>query len=340
MKCERPSGIKIGDLELNGFVYIPPMAGVTDLAYRILCRDYDAGVLLSTEMLSSRSLTYAHSKGLHHEHSKRLEIAQNDALTGVQIFGHEPQIMAEAAKIATEAGAKFIDINMGCPVAKIVNGRDGAALMKEPDLALSIVEAVIEATPLPVTVKTRLGWCENSLNAPDLARRFEDVGVKALTIHGRTREQKYSGHANWQEIARVVEAISIPVFANGDIKTVEDAVECLKSTKAQGLAIARATMGKPWLSKQVNHFIMTGEKLAEPSNIEKLDLALRHSSLLVEFKGEYIGVQESRRHVCNYINGMHNASALRSKIVLANNYEEIKAAVEEFKESLNLANNL
>jgi tRNA-dihydrouridine synthase B len=339
MELKRQSGIKIGELELNGFVYIPPMAGVTDLAYRILCREYDPGVLLSTEMLSSRSLTYAHSKGSHHEHSKRLDIPENDALTGVQLFGHEPQVMAEAAIIATEAGAKFIDINMGCPVAKIVNGRDGAALMKEPDLALSIVEAVILATPLPVTVKTRLGWCENSCNAPDLARRFEDAGIKGLTIHGRTRQQKYSGHANWHEIARVVEAISIPVFANGDIKTVDDAVECLRLTKAQGLAIARATMGKPWLSKQVNHFIKTGEKLAEPSNTEKLDLALRHSSLLIQIKGEYIGIKESRRHVCNYISGMHNASALRSKIVLANSYEEIEAAVEEFKEFLNLANN-
>jgi tRNA-dihydrouridine synthase B len=339
MKLEQPSSIKIGELELCGFVYIPPMAGVTDLAYRMLCREFDADVLLSTEMLSSRSLTYAHSKGSQHGHTKRLDIPQDDALTGVQLFGHEPEVMAKAAMIATEAGAKFIDINMGCPVAKIVNGRDGAALMKEPELAKDIVREVIKATSLPVTVKTRLGWCGNSLNAPDLVKSFEDLGVQALTIHGRTREQKYSGRANWDEIARVVEAVRIPVFANGDIKTLDDAILCLEQTGAPGLAIARGTMGKPWFSKQVNHYIKTGERLPDPDIKEKLNLALKHCQLLVEFKGEFIGIQESRRHVSNYIAAMPNASNLRSKIVLANSYEEIKNIIESFIQSSGLANN-
>lgn len=322
--------IQIGDLKLNGFVYIPPMAGVTDLAYRSLCREYDPDVLLSTEMLSSRSLTYAHSKGTHHEHTKRLEIPDGDTLTGVQIFGHEPEVMAEAARIATEAGAKFIDINMGCPVAKIVNGKDGAALMKEPELARDIAKAVIAATQLPVTIKTRLGWCENSLNAPDLARSFEDLGIKALTIHGRTRQQKYTGTANWEEIRKVVDSVTIPVFANGDIKNLDDALKALEVTGAQGLAIARATMGKPWLSHQVNHYIRTGIKLDDPSPIEKLRLALKHCKLLIENKGTHTGIQESRRHVTNYTAGMPGASALRAQIIKANSYEEVEEVIEEY----------
>lgn len=308
------------------------MAGVTDLSYRLLCREYDQDVLLSTEMLSSRSLTYAHAKGAHHGHTKRLEIPEGDELTGVQIFGHEPEVMAEAAEIATEAGAKFIDINMGCPVAKIVNGKDGAALMKEPELAQEIAKAVLKATHLPVTIKTRLGWCENSLNAPELAKAFEGLGIKALTIHGRTREQKYTGEASWDAIKEVVDSVSIPVFANGDIKGLDDAIRALEVTGAEGLAIARATMGKPWLSKQVNHYIRTGEKLDDPSPEEKLNLALRHCKLLIENKGEYIGIQESRRHVTNYTAGMPNASSVRSQVVKANSYKEVEEAIEAYKD--------
>ena len=325
--------IQIGELKLNGFVYIPPMAGVTDLSYRLLCREYDPDVLLSTEMLSARSLTYAHKKGAHHQHTKRLEIPEGDELTGVQIFGHEPEVMADAARIATESGAKFIDINMGCPVAKIVNGMDGAALMKEPELARAIAKTVLAATDLPVTIKTRLGWCGNSLNAPDLARSFEDLGIKALTIHGRTREQKYTGEASWEEIKKVVDAVAIPVFANGDIKNLDDALRALEVTGAEGLAIARATMGKPWLSKQVNHYIKTGEKLADPSPTEKLDLALKHCKLLIENKGERIGIQESRRHVNNYTAGMTGASAVRSQVVQAKSYTEVEEAIENYKSS-------
>lgn len=310
------------------------MAGVTDCVYRTLCRDFDPDVLLSTEMLSSKSLTYAHTKGKHHQHRQRLEIPEGDELTGVQIFGHEPKVMADAAEIATEAGAKFIDINMGCPVPKIVKGMDGAALMKEPKLACQIVREVIAATHLPVTVKTRLGWCKNSLNAPELCQSFEELGVAALTIHGRTREQKYTGEADWEAINNVVRHVSIPVFANGDIKNLDDALEALEITEAQGLAIARATMGKPWLSKQVNHYIKTGKKLPDPSSEEKLDLALKHCKLLIENKGEYIGIQESRRHVSNYTTKMRNASSIRKKVIQANSYKEIEEAIEEFKLSL------
>lgn len=322
-------GIMIGPIKLNGCVYIPPMAGVTDLAYRELCRSFDPDVLLSTEMLSSKALTYAARHSKTHKHAQRLDIPENDALTGVQIFGHEPEIMAEAARIATEAGAKFIDINMGCPVPKIVKGMDGAALMREPDLACDIVRAVKAATDLPVTVKTRLGWCSESINSPELARRFEDLGVAALTIHGRTRAQKYTGNANWEMIRNVVEAVKIPVFANGDICTLDDARRVLEITGAAGMAIARATMGKPWFSRQVNHYIKTGEVLPEPSTEEKLRLALKHCELLVTYKGPEIGIRESRRHINNYTAGMNGAARLRGRINAIRDFTEAKEAILE-----------
>lgn len=331
MQALANKSIKIGEIELDGFVYIPPMAGVTDIAYRILCREFDPNVLLSTEMLSSKSMLHAHKHKKDHNHTKRMQIPEGDPLTGIQIFGHEPDVMAAAARLAQEAGAKFIDINMGCPVAKLVNGMDGAALMKDPELACEIVQAVMQSTNLPVTIKTRLGWCEDTLNAPDLCRRFQDLGVQALTIHGRTRAQKYSGSANWEMIAEVVDAVDLPVFANGDIKNLDDAIKALEVTGAAGMAIARATMGKPWLSKQVNHFIKTGEKLEEPNANEKLDLALKHSQLLLQYKGDYIGIQESRRHINNYTSGMRGASKMRQKINQAENFEQAKAAVEELR---------
>lgn len=322
-------------LSKDTFVYIPPMAGVTDIAYRTLCREMDENVVLATEMLSSKSLTYAHLNKKDHHHSKRLTIPEGDTLTGVQIFGHEPDVMAEATKIATGLGASFIDINMGCPVAKIVNGMDGAALMKEPELACEIVEQVIASTHLPVTVKTRLGWCEETLNAPSLAKQFQSLGIAAITIHGRTRAQKYQGEAKWSLIKEVVDAVDIPVFANGDVKTLEDARNVFEETGAYGIAIARATMGKPWFSKQVSHFIQTGEILPEPNLEAKLDLAIRHCKLLVEHKGELVGIRESRRHINNYIGGMHGASQLRSRINQINSVDDAQREIE-----LILKNNL
>ncbi len=329
------TSIRIGDLELNGYVYIPPMAGVTDIVYRTLCREFDPDVLLSTEMLSSKSLTYAHKNSKTHRHAERMDIPEADPLTGIQLFGHEPEVMAEAAQIAEEAGAKFIDINMGCPVPKIVKGQDGAALMREPELAAEIVRAVIKTTKLPVTVKTRLGWCSENLNAVDLARSFEDLGVQAMTIHGRTRAQLYTGEANWEEIAKVVSAVKIPVFANGDIKDLNDAKEVLEVTGAAGMAIARATMGKPWFSKQVNHYIKTGEILPEPNVEERLNLALKHCKMLVEYKGLEIGIRESRKHIVNYTSGMKGASKIRPQILAINSVEEAERLIEELK-ALNL----
>jgi len=280
-------------------------------------------------MLSSKAIEYEKEK------SHKMDIPSGDSLTGIQLFGHEPKIMANAAGVATEAGARFIDINMGCPVAKIVKGMDGAALMQEPELACQIVKAVISATHLPVTVKTRLGWCYNSLNASDLAKRFEDLGVKALTIHGRTRSQKYEGKARWDLIKEVVDSVTIPVFANGDIRTLDDVEKILDTTGAAGVAIARGTMGRPWFSAQVNHFIKTGERKAEPSTQEKLDLALKHCTMLMDYRGVQAGARESRKHLVNYTYGMQGASKLRAKLSQLNSYKEAEDLIAELK-SLNL----
>ena len=325
--------IYIGDIKLNGRVYIPPMAGFTDLPYRMVAREFDPDVLMSTEMLSSRAMIYSDIYKSPSDPSK-MDIPEGESLTGVQLFGHEPELMALAAKMATEAGARFIDINMGCPVPKIVNGKDGAALMKEPELACEIVKAVISSTHLPVTVKTRLGWCYSSLNARDLAFKFQDLGVAALTLHGRTRSQKYEGEAQWELIGEAIAGLDIPVFANGDIKTLEDVKEILETTGASGVAIARGTMGRPWFSKQVNHYLETGEILPEPSHAERLELSLKHCKLMVDYRGEKSGTKEIRKHIVKYTQGIPNSSEMRAKLSTLNSYAEAEDMISVLKESL------
>ncbi len=320
--------IQIGNIELDGYVYIPPMAGYTDKVYRELCRSYDPDVLLSTEMLSSKAMMYEKEK------TYKMDIPDNDPYTGAQIFGHEPEIMVKAAQIAEDSGARFIDINMGCPVPKIVNGKDGAALMKEPELAFEIVESMIKHSKIPVTVKTRLGWCNESLNATVLAKRFEELGVAALTIHGRTRSQRYEGHARWEEITKVVDAVSIPVFANGDVRSLEDVQKILEITGASGVAIARGTMGRPWFSKQVNHYIKTGEISPEPDVNERLDLALKHCKMMIEYRGIKIGTKESRKHMINYTSGLPGAAKLRARLSQLGSYEEAEDIINEMRATI------
>lgn len=322
--------VKIGDIEIGGNVYIPPMAGYTDYVYRKLCQEYDPGVLMATEMLSSVGLKY------QKDECQKMFIGEDEKLTGIQLFGHEPDAMEIATKKAEDAGALFIDINMGCPVPKITKTMDGAGMMREPELALEVVKTVMKATKLPVTVKTRLGWCYDSLNACDLAKSFEDAGVKAMTIHGRTRSQKYTGHARWDLIKNVVEAVSIPIFANGDIRNIDDVARILKITNAAGVAIARGTMGRPWFSAQVNHFIKTGERIPEPSPEERFDLAIRHAQMMIEYKGPVIGAREARKHVVNYTAGVPGAAKLRGKLALIDSVESVAEVINEMKDTYKL----
>lgn len=316
--------IKLGEHELSSYVYIPPMSGYTDYSYRRLCQEYDPDILMATEMLSSKAMMFE-------KETKRMFIGEHETLTGVQLFGHEPDVMEKAARKAEDSGALFIDINMGCPVPKLTKSMDGAGLMKSPDLALEIVKSVKKATKLPVTVKTRLGWDYESLNAAELARSFEAEGVEFMTIHGRTRSQKYTGNARWDLIKEVVDAVNIPIFANGDINTLEDVEKILEVTGAAGVAIARGTMGRPWFAQQANHYIKTGGKLPDPGYDVRCELALKHFQYLVELKGQKIGSKESRKHIVHYTKGMQGSSKLRARLSQIDSYEEAKEALEELK---------
>ena len=317
--------IKIGSLEINSYVYIPPMAGVTDLAFRKMIRFFDKETLIATEMVSSKALMYKPDQSL-------MKLSADEHPVGIQLFGHEVDVMAKAAMLAEAQGADFIDINMGCPAPKITKGKDGAALMREPDLAVKIAEAVINAVKIPVTVKMRLGWDECEKNAPGLAKCLEDIGVCAFTVHGRTREQGYTGSADWNAIREVKKIVSVPVFGNGDVKTPFDAQKLLEITGCDGVAIARATMGEPWLSKQINEYLETGSFFPEPQADEKIKLAMVHLDELIKIKGEITGIRESRRHLLNYTKGMKNSAQIRAKIGNVNSREDAEILLYGLKE--------
>jgi tRNA-dihydrouridine synthase B len=313
-------------------IYIPPMAGVTDLVFRRLIRsvlgNLSHKVRLSTEMISSKGIMYQ-------ENPVRMRLAEDEKeKVTIQIFGHEPKVMAEAAQIAEKAGAAGIDINMGCPVPKIVNGKDGAALMKEPSLAEEIVREVIAAIDIPVSVKTRLGWNETNKNVCELALRLQDAGIQCLTIHGRTRAQAYTGKADWQEIAKVNALLDIPVFANGDIDSADKSIEVLKQTNCYGYAVARATIGNPWLVLNMAKILNSQEAdIKEPTLKERLKIALLHIDLTYEDKGER-GVQALKRHMSKYIAGINGASYWRQKLAIAANSRQMQIILEEMLNKL------
>ena len=319
--------IKIGNLEINSYVYIPPMAGVTDLAFRKIVRMFDKDALISTEMVSSKALMFSTDQ-------KRMKLSSDEHPVGIQLFGHEVETMAKAAVMAEEQGADFIDINMGCPAPKITKGKDGAALMREPDLAVGITKAVINAVKIPVTVKMRLGWDECNKNAPELAKRLEQIGACAFTVHGRTREQGYSGVANWSGIAEVKKVVSVPVFGNGDIRSAYDAKKLIDETNCDGVAIARAVMGEPWLSKQVTEYLETGKEPINLSTEEKLNIAKMHLEELIKLKGEYTGIREGRRHLINYTKGMPSSAQVRAQISQISAKEEVEKLFNDLKQGL------
>ena len=319
--------IKIGSLEINSCVYIPPMAGVTDIAFRKMVRMFDKDTLLSTEMVSSKALLYTQDQ-------KRMKLNEDEHPVGIQLFGHEVDTMKNAALMAQEQGADFIDINMGCPAPKITKGKDGAALMREPELAVSIAKAVVDTVKIPVTVKMRLGWDECSKNAPELAGMLEGIGVCAFTVHGRTREQRYLGEADWEGIAKVKKTVSVPVFGNGDVKLPFDAEKLINQTGCDGIAIARATMGEPWLSKQINDYLNTGSFKPSPDLSEKIELAFMHLEHLIAFKGEVIGIREARRHLINYLRGMPNSASVRAKLSQISTKNEARNLLDDLKKEL------
>ena len=311
--------LRIGNTVLENNVILAPMAGVTDLPFRVLCREQGAGCVV-TEMVSAKAVLYNNKNT-----RELLQIDPAERPAAVQLFGSEPDIMAEIAARLEEGPYDYIDVNMGCPVPKIVNNGEGSALMKNPERAKEVLTAMVKAVKKPVTVKFRKGFNDLSVNAVEFAKMAESCGVAAVAVHGRTREQYYSGKADWDIIRQVKEAVRIPVIGNVDIFTPEDAGRMLKETGCDGIMVARGAKGNPWLFGRINHYLDTGEVLPGPSMAEIKAMILRHGRMLVQFKGEGVAMREMRGHMAWYTKGMPHSATLRNEI---NQVETLEGFVE------------
>jgi len=315
--------LKIGDVELNNNVLLAPMAGITDLSFRKICKENGCG-LVETEMVSAKAICYKDEKTLN-----MLNMEGEERPVSIQIFGNEPEVMAEATKLL-DGKSELIDINMGCPAPKVVKNGDGSRLLLDLELVGKIVKAVVDASNVPVTVKIRKGWDNDHIVAVEAAKIIEKNGASAIVVHGRTRNEFYSGKADWEIIKQVKEAVSIPVIANGDIIDEESAKAVFEQTQADGIMIGRGTLGNPWIFKHVLHYLETSEKLSEESNIEKLETLRKHFLLLLEEKGEYTAVREIRKHVAWYVKNMPESSKFRVLVNQIENKDEFLEAIDKF----------
>lgn len=311
--------LKIGSVTLPNNLILAPMAGVTNLPFRLLCKEQGAG-LLCMEMVSAKAILYKNRNT-----ESLLEIDPRENPVSLQLFGSDPEIISTIAHQIEERPFDILDLNMGCPVPKIVNNGEGSALMKNPKLAGEIIRRTVRAIDKPVTVKIRKGFDDEHINAVEMAKIAEDAGAAAVAVHGRTREQFYSGKADWDIIRQVKEAVSIPVIGNGDLLTAEDVIAMEEQTGCDGFMIARGAQGNPWIFRQILHYFETGEHLAKPTLEEVTQMILRHARMMLEFKGEYIGIREIRKHAAWYTAGYPNSARLR---VAINNVESFEALEE------------
>lgn len=322
--------VKIGKIELGEFpIILAPLENVTDPPFRMLCKHYGAD-LMFTEFISSEGLIRDAFKS-----TKKLEFNKSERPIGIQIFGHDVDSMIKAAKLAAKAKPDVIDINFGCPVKKVVGKGAGAAMLKNIPLMIKMTEAVVNSTKLPVTVKTRLGWDESDKPIVEVAERLQDAGIKALSIHGRTRAQLYKGIADWTLIGEVMENpyMKIPVFGNGDVDSPEKAMEMKQKYHVDGIMIGRAAIGNPWLFKKVKHFLNTGEILPEPDINEKVDICIKHLKYSIKWKGERLSITETRKHYASYLKGIDNIKPYRIRLLTTPELSEVYEILEEIREN-------